>query len=127
MMTKLVNEVEELVECEYGRAGAQHGLIHHSDHEAYAILLEELEEAKDEVRFCESALTRFWDQIKRNVKSEDSKLNSLNLVYNNAILGACELIQVAAMAKKAAITVCDRNAVKEFKGELKYGDDLCRH
>lgn len=117
MMKKLIEEVKELIEREYGRASAQYGLTHHSDHEAYAVLLEELEEAKDEVRFCESAVQKFWEQIKKDVKCQPFKLNSLELVYNNALMGACELIQVAAMAKKASITICDKGAVNEFRGE----------
>ena len=48
-MEKLIQEANELVEREYGRAGDRYGLTNHSDHESYAIILEELQEAKAEV------------------------------------------------------------------------------
>lgn len=115
-MEKLIEEVKELIEREYGRAGARYGLTHHSDHEAYAVLLEEFNEAEDEVRFCSSALEAFWKKVKKDA-NDDSKMKPLSLIYSNALLGACELIQVAAMAKKSSITICDRNAIEEFKGE----------
>ena len=104
-MVKLIDEVKECIESEYGRAGAQYGLVHHSDHESYAVLLEELQEAEDEVRFCGSALEKFWELVKQDCKADAFKVNSLDLVYTKALLGACELIQVAAMAKKASLTI----------------------
>lgn len=116
MMEKLIEEVTQLVEAEYGRAGARYGLTHHSDHEAYGVLLEEFQEAEEEVRLCGSALELLWKKIKRD-SHDDRKMESLSLIQTKALLGACELIQVAAMAKKSAITICDRRAVDEFKGE----------
>lgn len=116
-MEKLVDEVKECIEREYGRAGAKYGLTHNSEHESYAILLEEMEEAEDELKLCKSALEKYWNQVKTDLKVDKFKLDSLNVVYSRALLGACELIQVAAMAKKASLTICDKNAIKEFKGE----------
>lgn len=115
-MDKLIEEVKQLVEAEYGRSSARYGLTHNSDHEAFAVLLEEFQEAEDEVRFCGSAIERLWKRIKDD-SHNDLKMESLALIKTKALLGACELIQVAAMAKKASITICDRAAVDEFKGE----------
>lgn len=115
-MEKLIEDVKKLIECEYGRAGARDGLTHHSDHESYAVLLEQVQEAEDELRLCESALIKFWEQIKKDA-NDNSKVKSLSLIHSNALLGACQLIKVAAMAKKSCITICDRNAIEEFKGE----------
>ena len=113
-MEKLIQEANELVEREYGRAGARYGLTNHSDHESYAIILEELQEAKDEVDAFERGLSGFG---KMGGREEDGqvKLSQLVRMYRNALFGACELIQVAAMAKKAAMTVCERGAVRELK------------
>lgn len=113
-MTKLIEEVQELVEREYGRAGAKFGLTNHSDHESYAVLLEEFQEAKVEVGTVEKQLDMFWAQTKHN-DSDHDKYRWLMQMQTNAIFGACELIQVAAMAKKAAMTVCERGAIKELK------------
>lgn len=114
MMTKLIEEVKELVERERGRAGAQFGLTNNSDHESYAVLLEEFQEAQTEVDTVDDKLSVFWGLVKAN-GSPETKFNVLKSMEDTAILAACELIQVAAMAKKAEITVCDRISVKEMK------------
>lgn len=113
-MDKLIVQVNECVEREYGRAGAKFGLTNNSDHESYAILLEELEEAEVEVRLVRTQLDGFWGLTKNN-DDDTSKYSRLLEMERRAILAACEMIQVAAMAKKAAITVCDRASVEVFK------------
>ena len=115
-MEKLIAEVTECVEREYGRAGAKFGLTNHSDHESYAVLLEELQEARVEFGTVEKQLEGFWALTKCN-DPDTKKYQKLMQMQKNAIFGACELIQVAAMAKKAALTVCDRGAIRDFKGE----------
>ena len=111
-MEKLIAEVTDLVEREYGRAGAKFGLTNHSDHESYAIILEELEEAKADVESFELQMEGFWQQVKNNA-DDNEKYACLLRMYHRALFGACEMIQVAAMAKKAALTVCDRAALAE--------------
>lgn len=113
-MEKLIQEANELVEREYGRAGARYGLTNHSDHESYAIILEELQEAKAEVDAFERELSLFWTMVKSD-DDDQTKLGRLLQMYRISLFGACELIQVAAMAKKAAMTVCERGAVRELK------------
>lgn len=115
-MNKLIEEVTELIEREYGRAGAKFGLTNHSDHESYAVLLEEFQEAQVELKTVERQLEMFWGHTKCN-DTDHVKYRLLMQMARNAVFGACEMIQVAAMAKKAAMTVCDRGAIKEFKGE----------
>jgi hypothetical protein len=115
-MDKLIAEVTELVEKEYGRAAAKFGCTNNSDHESYAILLEELEEAQCEVSEVHFQLQHFWELTKAN-DDDLSKYSRLLEMERRAKLAACELIQVTAMAKKAAITVCDRNALVELAGE----------
>lgn len=113
-MDKLIAEVKECVEREYGRAGAKFGLTNHSDHESYAVLLEELQEAEQEVAHFKKALTDFWYFVKNDYVDHD-KFAECQEMERRALLGACEMIQVAAMAKKAAMTVCDRGAINELR------------
>lgn len=113
-MDKLIAEVNECVELEYGRAGAKFGLTNHSDHESYAVLLEELQEAKADIESFERQMSMFWEQVKSN-EDDHSKYACLLRMQSRAVLGACEMIQVAAMAKKAAMTVCDRGAINELR------------
>ena len=107
MMTKLIEEVKELVDREYGRSGAQFGLTNNSDHESYALILEEFQEAQTEVDTVDDRLSVFWGLVKENVGPE-TKFNVLKSMERAAILAACELIQVSAMAKKASLTLCDQ-------------------
>lgn len=113
-MDKLIAEVTELVEREYGRAGAKFGLTNHSDHESYAIILEELQEAKADIDAFEREMSMFWSMVKAN-DDDHYKYARLLQMQSKALFGACEMIQVAAMAKKAALTVCDRGATEELK------------
>ena len=118
-MKKLIEEIKQTVEKEYGRAGASFGLSNNSDHESFAVILEEIEESRDELNmFCEK-LTDFWQMVKHNA-SDNEKYAQLKSMETTAILAACEFVQVCAMCKKAAITVCDRGAVNESLQEMEY-------
>lgn len=113
-MDKLIADVKELVDEEYLRAATKFGATNNSDHESYAVLLEELEEAQSEVAEVHFQLQHFWQLTKAN-DDDLSKFSRLLEMERRALLAACELIQVTAMAKKAAATV-------EIRGEL--GDNL---
>lgn len=116
MVDKLIESLLPIVEEEYGRAGAKFGLKNNSDHESYAVMKEEFEEADDEIDRLEDMLNTFWACVKNN-DTPDQKLYFCRRIKNIAVLAACECIQVAAMAHKAAITVCDGPAYKELVGE----------
>lgn len=112
-MEQLVKEIAESVEREYGRAAAKFGCLNNSDHESYAVIKEELEEAQEEFEYASRHFTCFWDMVKLN-GDDKVKLCTLKRLQHCAELAAAEMVQVAAMAKKAAITVCDRNAKEEL-------------
>lgn len=105
MMEKLLEEVTQSVTNEYVRAGEQYGFLFNSNHEAYAVTLEELQETQDEIKRCSSALDKVWAMVKDDSYSDEDKLTSLKLVQTNAMLAACEAIQVAAMAVKSMFTI----------------------
>lgn len=107
-MEKLMQEVAYSILKEYDRASEEYGPIHNSDHEAYAVLLEELEEAKNDVRFCSSAMESLWSAVKNKHCIDSVKIDKLKLIHECAMLGACELIQTAAMAHKAIRTIEER-------------------
>ncbi len=112
-MEKLIEEVKTLVEAEYGRASAKFGAVNHSDHESYAILLEECQEAESECMAVHDILGYFWNQTKRNDPDQE-KFKICQKLQTSAILAACELIQVAAMARKAALTISHRTVVTDL-------------
>jgi len=98
-MDKLLKDLKELVLEEYGRASEKFGAKHNSPHEAYAVILEEIEEANDAIEATGAHLGHFWYMT----KSDNPELN----VYHAANMRDCalkcaaEMIQVAAMAHKA--------------------------
>ena len=97
MMTKLKAEVTKLVDFELEMANKEHGERFNSAHEAYAVMKEEYEEAKDNFRDVDILLNQlFWDSCKYNESSVPYAEN----IKSEAIKAACECIQVAAMAQK---------------------------
>lgn len=103
-MEKLIKDVQNLVNEEYDRASAKFGATNNSDHESYAVLLEEMEEAQSEVAEVHFQLQHFWELTKAN-DDDLSKYSRLLEMERRALLAACEMIQVTAMTKKAAETV----------------------
>ncbi len=114
-MMELLQGVRELVEQEYGRAGAKWGLKNNSNHESYAVLLEEVQEAREDLDIIEKTLQRFWGMIRADDSASDM-LMQINGIQAYAESLAAEAIQVAAMAKKAKATICDGPAFKELTG-----------
>ncbi|MBR5291691.1 MAG: hypothetical protein IKU32_02115 [Clostridia bacterium] len=68
-------------------------------HEAYAVILEEYEEAKEEFDLMEYPMHCVWFETKEN--DIESALLCTDGVETRAIKAAAELIQVAAMCRKA--------------------------
>ncbi len=114
MMNELIRQVEFLVAEEYGRASNEHGATCHSAHEAFAVLKEELDEGREDCIAVELFTDRLWKAVKAN-DSNDQTLN-LEAVYQKSILTACEFIQTAAMALKAAKTVSPTTPLKTLTG-----------
>lgn len=98
-MKKLKNNVKELVEEEYIRASEKFGAKHNSMHEAYAVILEEIEEAKLEVGLVDEFIKKYWEATKHNAPQMGK--NKIQNLYEYALNAACKYIQVAAMAHKA--------------------------
>ncbi len=79
-----VNSVMELVRAELARAREQHPQPFHSAHEGYAVLLEEVDE--------------LWEEIVRKDRV-DARVRE-------------EVIQVAAMAVRFCLDVCQKQEVR---------------
>lgn len=99
MMEELIQAVKKLADEEYIRAAAEHGAAAHSPHEGYALIKEEVEEAEAEVRTLSEQLGNLWTTVRFD--EEQYGPHYLNQMGRTAIMGACELIQVAAMTEKA--------------------------
>ena len=103
--------MEELIksvvcaECEeYGRASVSFGAVNNSDHESYAILREEVDEAIDALSEVDDLTDGFFELVKQN-EEDKTKIGLLNVIKHRAEEAAAESIQAAAMARKAIETI----------------------
>ena len=101
MMEELIQAAKKLADEEYIRAAAAPGATPPSPHEGYAHIKEEVEEAQVEMETLSQRLDHLWDSIKGN--EDQYGPHYLAYIKKAAVLGACELIQVAAMAEKALL------------------------
>ena len=94
-MNAIENDVRALVDKELAAANERFPQFH-SQHEGYAVILEEFEEMKEQAETAERFLTYMWDRVKHDSPAK-SQVENVMLFSENV---ACEAIQVAAMCKK---------------------------
>ena len=96
---KAQEHILSAIEMEKEAAISNHGLFH-SDHEAWAVLKEEVEElfeCLDEQEAMHHRLDLLWDMIRINNEIDEG---DLNLLYDFAKSCAEEAVQVMAMIQK---------------------------
>ena len=122
-MIELVKEVEAATLAELNRANEKFPLFN-SKHEGYAVVLEELEEAKEAMKEVELSIGVLWDGVRGKEIAcflvEDTKPMA---IYHQAVDAACEMVQVAAMLLKYEMSQADADGQAESEGK-DYGD-LC--
>lgn len=98
-MTKEIRKaVYPIVDEEIDRIKTDHGPIYASDHEGYAVLLEEIEEAEEELRTIRHRLGHIWaNRIRKDLKPGD---NDLTYLSARAVALAAEAIQISAVSRK---------------------------
>lgn len=101
-MNAIKNDLEALVGKELASANEQFPLFN-SVHESYAVMKEEVEEAKEAGDFVDGGLEQFWAAIKGNCPMSFLTY-SLEVVREQAIQMAIEAIQVAAMCDKFTLS-----------------------
>lgn len=97
-MTEL-SKIQALADEELKESNEKYPLFH-SDHEAYAVILEEIEETEENVKAMGYCIQTMWDYVKRDKKPRKSVENMKNFALNTA----AEAIQVAAMCDKFLMT-----------------------
>jgi hypothetical protein len=95
-------KIYELTETELKAANEKFPLFA-SSHEAYAVIFEEFDEAREELEMVEYSLDKFWTEVKEN-ESPEVKNKRLTRIYENAVKLAVEAIQTAAMARKGILS-----------------------
>lgn len=101
-MDAIKQKIYELTETELKAVNEKFPLFA-SSHEAYAVIFEEFDEAREELEMVEYSLDKFWTEVKEN-ESQEVKNKRLTRIYENAVKLAVEAIQTAAMARKGILS-----------------------
>ena len=109
--------IEQAVLHEFRNIVKKYGPIYNSEHEGYAVLLEEVEEACEDADFLRDTMKRLWLSIRQNNFSN----YELSQVYNLAKALAEESVQVAAVCERFMETVKKNAEVKSC--ETTYRED----
>jgi len=104
-MTKVKPEIESLVLTELYDAIEKFPMFH-SRHEAYAVLLEEVEEAKKQLDCVVMDLESVWANIRTNAEWKFIG-NRLSVIKKNAVGLAVEAVQIATMCQKFQMSCGD--------------------
>lgn len=114
-----LGNVAQLILDEYEMAKNDHGKKFRSMHEGYAVLLEEIEEAKDELDLImnDVHLKYMWNAVKHD--DEEAATDAAHIIRTRAACLACEAVQVAAMATKFLVSFADGG---EEDGDEKFTD-----
>lgn len=96
-MNAVKDDVIKLVEKELASANEKFPMFR-SPHEGYTVILEEMNETRENLINVGIALKEIWDGVKTN--STSLYMDDVDILKAEAINAACELIQVAAMAQK---------------------------
>lgn len=96
-MKEILIEIDRLAEEEMERANKIHPMFH-SDHEGWAVLQEEIEEAAESTQLVRMGSNRLWEAIRDN--DEDASCKMAYQIKAYAGHAAFELTQVIAMCDK---------------------------
>ena len=96
-MTEILQTIEQEVQAEAARADRKYPR-YASHHEAYAILLEEVQEAWSELKGLRYALNLYWGAIRNNRTNDYADL--LEEIREKALLCAAESVQAAAVCNR---------------------------
>lgn len=114
-MNAVKEDVISLVHKELESANKQFPLFN-SAHEGFAVIFEEVEEVGECFDNTNVALRELWNQVRSNSEID----YDIEVLRDEAINGAIEFIQVAAMAQKFIESMKD--PVAEKLGELLEGE-----
>ena len=95
------NVIKEMIQQELKEANKFHSMFH-SEHEAYAVIKEEIEEASFEFISLENYLGNLWHKV---VTDETNNKRIYEEMKKASIRAIQESIQVAAMCDKAIASI----------------------
>ena len=102
MADVVLGEISRLIDKELAAANDKFGL-NHSNHESFAVLREEIDEAMERAAEIEERAAQLWQGIKENDSHAETRRRFAG-VYASATQLAVEGVQVAAMAQKGILS-----------------------
>lgn len=109
MIGPVYSDIRKAVQAETSRAKAAFGDTYASPHEAWGVLMEEWDEAFEEVEQAGDRMRCIALDIRN---PGDGLAMTLDGIRYHAMLAACELIQVAAVCEKALGTLQKQGVVQ---------------
>ena len=104
MEAKLTNDlIRGAITAETEKASKDWGTLYNSEHEAWAVLNEEIEEANEALIKIASISSVLWNFVRKAKKQEDDKKqtrDNLEYLKGHAQELAIEAVQIAAVAQK---------------------------
>ena len=95
---KTETKINEAVTLEIVNACKTYGAVYNSNHEAYAVLLEEVEETEKNLDYIKNRLSMFWDEVKQN--NDNEVKSNARIIALDAVELAKEACQIAAVCRK---------------------------
>lgn len=96
-MRELLDELIDARSREMLRGNREHFEYFHSNHEGYAVLLEEFEETQMELHMADIALKAMW---RCGVKADESVYDTCKELERILLNASAEALQASAMAHK---------------------------
>ena len=108
---KAAESIEQAVAYELQNIVKNYGAVYASEHEGYAVLLEEVEEAGDDLKYINLLMNELWKEVKSDSVSKDF----LNSIKVGAIELASEAVQVAAVCERFEETIANKSEPPTYR------------
>lgn len=102
---------------ELQQAYAEHGDMFSSDNEAWGVMMEEIEEAKQGMKTVDKAMKNFFQSTRTAWADDMERKGCLTVIQRYALLCAAECCQIAACASKAVPGVYNAGSTQKVKDE----------
>lgn len=99
MIDHITPGVDALMAQEYQDIVSRYGAGYHSAHEGYAVLLEEVQEAEEQLEYAKRSLDQVWESVRSDAPSAVLH-DRVRRVEHYANQLAAEAVQVGAVCRR---------------------------